>query len=125
MGYVVEEPTYNETLGDIVLPVDNKGGNVDIGKPIVDVPIGESGPPRVRVGQRRVRNDQTKKVASHVNGNRWVCKEIIERDIKRYRPWSFIAPVLAEELSQRSPVPRWIAEPSEHTLLDTLWERRQ
>ena len=30
MGYVVEEPLYDDILGDIVLPVNNKGGDVDI-----------------------------------------------------------------------------------------------
>ena len=56
MGYMVEEPLDNEILGDIVLPVNNKGGNVDIGKPIIDIPSRESGPPRARVGQKRARN---------------------------------------------------------------------
>ena len=45
-GYMVEEPLDNEVLSDVVLSVDHEGGDVDAGKPVVDIPGSGSDVPR-------------------------------------------------------------------------------
>ena len=47
LGYMVEKPLDNKVLSDIVLSVDHKGGDVDVGKSVVDIPGRESGSPGV------------------------------------------------------------------------------
>jgi len=44
---MVEKPLDNKVLSDIVLSVDHKGGDVDVGKSVVDIPGRESGSPGV------------------------------------------------------------------------------
>ena len=123
LGYMVEEPLDDEVLGDIILSVDHEGGDVDVGKSVVDIPSRESGSPGVHAIRKE--RGTTKYDGSHVNGNRWVREEIIERGVQWYWPRSLIASVLPEEPPQCSPIHEWIAEPSKYTLLNILWERRQ
>lgn len=79
LGYVVEEPLDNVVLREIILSVDHEGGDVDFGKPVVDIPgreIGSSGVHAVRKEQETLKNG-----GLHVHGDRWVGKEVIERGV--------------------------------------------
>lgn len=54
--YVAKEPLDNKMLSDIVLSIDHEGGNIDVRKPVVDVPSRESSCPGVRAVRRELRN---------------------------------------------------------------------
>jgi len=74
-----------------------------------------------RASSRRQKEQGTKKKkkgSSRVNRNRWVCEEIIKQNVRQSSPRPLVAPVLPEELTQRSPISRWTAELSKRTLLN-------